>query len=245
MTTGKLTEYQRKVRHPGPFLGGQLPDYNFPKIKFCSKGHAVIGDNVRVETNRVRCRICNNLIHDKSSRSGNVGEPIIRRVFEGLRDGKTMAAITGRRGGRYIGGRIISNTRLDAFCNKNPKIGKVIRSLSAKNAIEQRAKCGSLIVTSPAIIRSSGNIMNEIALAVPRHLSPDHRDDVIQNIWMAVLERKLKRSEIASRAHEFIRSEYKSNHNAWGPRSLDVPILVSGNATLLDTLASGSSGLWD
>jgi hypothetical protein len=221
MTTGKLTEYQRKVRHPGPFLGGQLPDYNFPKIKFCSKGHAVIGDNVRVETNRVRCRICNNLIHDKSSRSGNVGEPIIRRVFEGLRDGKTMAAITGRRGGRYI------------------------RSLSAKNAIEQRAKCGSLIVTSPAIIRSSGNIMNEIDVAVPRHLSPDHRDDVIQNIWMAVLERKLKRSEIASRAHEFIRSEYKSNHNAWGPRSLDVPILVSGNATLLDTLASGSSGLWD
>jgi hypothetical protein len=40
-------------------------------------------------------------------------------------------------------------------------------------------------------------------------------------------------------------TEYKNNHSAWGPRSLDVPIYLDGDTMLLDTLASGSSGLWD
>jgi hypothetical protein len=87
--------------------------------------------------------------------------------------------------------------------------------------------------------------MDAIRAAIPRHLPPDLRDDAIQNIWMAVLEGRLKRSEIRVRAHEFGRAEYKSSHNPWGPRSLDVPLWIDSNATLLDTLASGSSGLWD
>jgi hypothetical protein len=60
--------------------------------------------------------------------------------------------------------------------------------------------------------------------------------------WLAVIERRLKRSEIASRACEFIRAEYQANYNAWGTRSLDVPIWIDGNTTLLDTL---TRGLWD
>jgi hypothetical protein len=76
-------------------------------------------------------------------------------------------------------------------------------------------------------------------------LPRDQRDDAIQNIWMAMLEGRLKRREIASRANEFIRAEHKSSHNAWGARSLDVPVWIDSNTTLLDTLASGSSGLWD
>jgi len=37
-----------------------------------------------------------------------------------------------------------------------------------------------------------------------------------------LLEHKLKREEIPVRTHD-VRDEYKKSHNAWGPRSLDVP----------------------
>jgi hypothetical protein len=84
--------------------------------------------------------------------------------------------------------------------------------------------------------------MDVIAAAVPLHLPKDHRDDAIQNIWLDVCRGRLKRHEIASRAMGYVRTEYRKNHNAWGNRSLDVPIWVDGKTTLLDTL---TRGLWD
>ncbi len=61
-----------------------------------------------------------------------------------------------------------------------------------------------------------------------------------------MLEGRLKRSEIAARAREFIRAEYKSNHNAWGPRSLDAWLFDDGNATLLNRLSTeAGTGYWD
>ncbi len=77
------------------------PNYNFPKIRFCRRGHAIVGDNILIEHRSVTCRKCDNLSHKKARKSGNVGEVIIRRVLEALREGKTMAEISGRRGGRY------------------------------------------------------------------------------------------------------------------------------------------------
>src|SRR5258708_13642996 len=198
-------------RDPGQ--QGFVQNYNFPKIKFCSCGLAILDSNIRITKRSVRCRACCKLGQKKFIKAGNVGEQIIRRVLEELRAGKTMAAITGRRGGRYVGRRIIQNDRLDAFCNKNPKIGKLIRSLSAKNAIAQRASNPAIfIAASPGITRSTRRTAVESEAAVPRHLPRDLRDDAIQNIWMAVLEGRLKRSEIPSPPHEFVRPESKTNH---------------------------------
>ncbi len=226
------------------------PNYNFPKIRFCRRGHAVVGDNILIEHRSVTCRKCDNLSHKKARKSGNVGEVIVRRVLEALREGKTMAEISGRRGGRYIGSKIILNTRLDAFCSQHPKIGERIRALSTKNAITQRlakieTRRARPLITSPAI-HTSNDIKEVIQAAVPRGLPADHRDDAIQNIWMAVLEGRLTCSEIAARAREFIRAEYKSNHNAWGPRSLDARLFDDGNATLLNRLSTeAGTGYWD
>ena len=95
------------------------------------------------------------------------------------------------------------------------------------------------------VIRTADALMTEIDAAVPRYLPRDPRDDAIQSIWLAVLERRLPREEISACAHEFVRGEYKANHNASGLRSLNVPTRIDSNTTLLDTLASGSSGLRD
>ncbi len=58
--TRTLTPYQRKIRHPrGVSFGtGQAPDYNFPKINFCIRGHAIIGDNIRIARETINCRTC-------------------------------------------------------------------------------------------------------------------------------------------------------------------------------------------
>ena len=73
----------------------------------------------------------------------------------------------------------------------------------------------------------------------------DLRDDAIQNIWMAVLEGRLKRNEIVARAREFINAEFRAAHDKHGNTdSLDVPIWLDSRTTLLDKLAGGS-GLRD
>jgi hypothetical protein len=52
----------------------------------------------------------------------------------------------------------------------------------------------------------------------------------------------LEAGDIPTQAHKFVRAEYQSNHNAWGPRSLDVPIYLDSSTTLIETV---TSGLWD
>jgi hypothetical protein len=49
-----------------------------------------------------------------------------------------------------------------------------------------------LFFSANALMR--GDIMDVISAAVSRHLPRDLRDDAIQNIWMAVLEGRLKRA---------------------------------------------------
>jgi hypothetical protein len=219
-------------------LNGRPLDCNFPKIRFCRRGHAIVGANAMVRRKGVDCRTCAKMKSREFVRSGRITEPLARMVIEEIQDGKTMAQITGRRGCRYVGGGIIQAERLKAFCNANAKLGKLIRETSARNAA---AQCGPL-VTAPSIIRLSSTIMDDIQAAVPRHLSADHRDDVVQNIWIAVIARKISRQDIAARAHDFVRAEYRSSHNAWGPRSLDGRLFSDGATTLGDTI---TRGLWD
>jgi hypothetical protein len=137
--------------------------------------------------------------------------------------------LAGHHGGAYTPGiRVANIVRLKIFCDNNPKIGGLIRRLAEKNRIAVKSAPRGAIVVAPAVIRASGDIMDEIAAAVPRHLPRDLRDDVVQNIWLAVTEGGLKRSEIALRTRAFVRAEYRNNHNAWGPRSLDVPLWIDG-----------------
>jgi hypothetical protein len=42
-------------RGPGE-PSGFLPNYNFPKIRFCPRGHAIIGDNFLIYRKGMMCR---------------------------------------------------------------------------------------------------------------------------------------------------------------------------------------------
>jgi hypothetical protein len=117
--------------------------------------------------------------------------------------------LSGLRGGVYVAGsKIVNSHRLKLFCDNNPKIGRPIRRLAEKNRIAIMTAPRRIVIAAPAVVRAGVNIMDEIAASVPRHLPRDLRDDVIQNIWIAVIERKLKREDIPTRAYEFIRAEW-------------------------------------
>jgi hypothetical protein len=98
------------------------------------------------------------------------------------------------------------------------------------------------VITSPSLVRAGEDIFDRISLLVPQNLAGDMRDDLIQNIWMAVREGRLLPNDIVGRIDSYVRREYRDNHNAWGPRSLDAPTYVDSNTTLIETI---THGLWD
>lgn len=239
----KMCRACRKAARPPPLLpiGPRTASNNFPRIKYCSNGHAVIGNNIKFRTDAIVCRRCSNDAHNKAQASGLIRPALLERIRCAIEeDGFGLNALEGRVGGRKVGPRIIRVVRFRNWAQRHAK--PLLKQAIANGAKRYEAARLRSIVTSPAIIRATDDIMDEIEAAVPRYLSKDLRDDTIQNIWLAVIERRLKRSEITSRAHKFVRAEYNINHDKYGPRSLDVPIYLDGSTTLLDTL---TRGLWD
>lgn len=230
----------RKAARPSP-IGSRIVSYNFPRIKYCSKGHAVISPNIKIRSDAVVCRRCSNDYHNKAQASGPIRPALLERIRCAIEDeGAGLGALEGRIGGRKVGPRIIRVVRFRNWAQRHAK--PLLKQAIANGAKRYEAARVRSIVTAPAIIRAADDIMDIITAAVPRYHSKDVRDDAIQNIWLAVIERRLKRDEITSRAYKFVRAEYNINHNKYGPRSLDVPIWIDGKTTLLDTL---TRGLWD
>jgi hypothetical protein len=69
------------------------------------------------------------------------------------------------------------------------------------------------------------------------------RDDIIQNLWVAVMEDRVQRNEITGKIGHFIKSEFRTHHNAWGPTSLDVPVWIDGDTGLIDIIPE-EQALW-
>jgi hypothetical protein len=169
MTRGKLTEYQRKIRHSRPFEYGALPDYNFPKIRFCSKGHAIIGGNISVSGDEIKCRTCARMYSLLNRKSSKLDETVVRKVLVALQEGKTFHNLAGFKGKRYVGGWIVDVARLNRFCDENPKIGKRIRMLAEKNKIKAASQSNPVRTVKPVIVRVSNDIMDLISAAVPHY----------------------------------------------------------------------------
>jgi hypothetical protein len=81
---------------------------------------------------------------------------------------------------------------------------------------------------------------------VPQGLPPDVRDDIVQSIFMALLEGSLQRNQVKERIRQFVtahnREANKHGVGKYGLRSLDAPIFDDGSGSLGDRI---SRGLWD
>jgi hypothetical protein len=81
---------------------------------------------------------------------------------------------------------------------------------------------------------------------VPQNRPPDVRDDIVQSIFMALLEGSLRRDQMKERIRQFVtshnREANKHGTGKYGLVSLDAPIFDDGPMRLGNAI---TRGLWD
>jgi len=98
---------------------------------------------------------------------------------------------------------------------------------------------------APSIAEHGVDIFLLIRSAVPATLPAQIRDDVIGAMALAVVEGKLRPTDISRRVREYVTAQFRQ-FSKYGPASLDARLSGDGNATLLDRLSSDvGTGYWD
>lgn len=86
-------------------------------------------------------------------------------------------------------------------------------------------------------------IYRTVREAIPAHLDPVARDDIAQDMVLAVLEGDLTLTDLRARAQEFVRQHWK----LFGTRrliSLDAPIAAGSKTTFGDRLSTEAGAFW-
>lgn len=218
-------------------------DYNFPKINFCTRGHAIVGENIYVASDCVRCRACLRL----KDKSPNLGEKVVRAVLNGLEEGKLLTTLSGWVKDKYVGGKIVDVARLRRFCAANPVLGKRINALAEKNrvaALQQRRERKRLFA-APVLMRNNGTEAFEAIHRATVNVWEGERDDVMSLMFVALAEGRLQLADATDRVGDFVKV-HRYRPRVFGDSSLDKPVSHDSNTTLLDTLSVVSdSGYWD
>jgi hypothetical protein len=238
----------------------------------CPSGHALEGDNLRINTrghricvtcakaqlkvyreaNAEKRRVTTRRCHREARRRGDrrygisrghienkITRDQVEKVFEAVRE-------TGLIKGAYP---VLGRSKTRALLFFKPKVRAAVERIKARFAKQQRAITITNLIEAPAIAArcpaNTERVMQRIAVAMPGYLQRDLRDDVVADMVLAWWSGQLNERDIERRAAEFERVRFKSDHNRYGDLSLDVPLWIDTNTTLLDTLASGTSGLWD
>jgi hypothetical protein len=134
---------------------------------------------------------------------------------------------------------------INAQFGRDFSVGSIYSKAHKLGLIERRARI--IVPALPklppltAVLRFPiGSLLDRINAVVPRHLSRDHRDDVIGEMALAVYEGRLDEADLQRRAREFVNAGYRRDHDPWGDVSLDTPI----PGTDLLRINTISEGLW-
>jgi hypothetical protein len=216
----------------------------FRAMTHCKHGHPLSGDNLYLYVSQGRterkCLTCNKRLAETGRR---MSEEQARRVVEALNEGRTIAQIT-KTGPSYI----LASQALLLFRRKHPKFDRFVVGRSSANAKIHHAEAHTRraqVFRAPSIAEHSGGIFLLIRSEVPTTLPAQIRDDVIGAMALAVVEGKLRPSDIRRRVREFVAAQFRQ-FSKYGPASLDARLSDDGNATLLDRLSTDvGTGYWD
>jgi hypothetical protein len=164
-------------------------------------------------------------------------------VVDALNEGRTLSQIT-KTGPSYI----LNATALILFRKKHPRFDRLIMQHSKANAIVHHAEAHARraqAFRAPSTAQYGVDIFLLIRSAVPTTLPVQVRDDVIGAMALAVVEGKLRPSDIRRCVREYVTLQFRQ-FSKWGPASLDARLSEDGHATLLDRLSTDvGTGYWD
>jgi hypothetical protein len=217
----------------------------FRAMTHCKHGHPLSGDNLYLYVSHGRherkCLTCHKRLAETGRRTS---EHQARGVVEALNQGMTIVQIT-KTGPSYI---LNATAGTPLFRKKHPKFDRLVMQRSRANAKVHLAEAGARRAQAhrlPSIADHGSDIFLMISAAVPTTLPAQIRDDVIGAMGLAIVEGKLRPTDIRRRVREYVTLQFRQ-FSKYGPASLEARLSEDGNATLLDRLSTDvGTGYWD
>ena len=135
-----------------------------------------------------------------------------------------------------------------ACVNRNRRL--LMRALKERGAlcacdrvVGHKALCPQQRLDPPAdepIPVSAAKLLAAIRRHVPRTLDPALRDDIVSDLYLAVLQGEVTETDIGSAAPRFISRAFATWADKWGAKSMDAPLGDGDERTLADTLEDGT-----
>lgn len=85
--------------------------------------------------------------------------------------------------------------------------------------------------------------MDRIKTAVSKRIDPAVRDDVIGELYLAVIEGRVEVEQIAAAVRSFVNRGLADWQPAYGPRSLDETLSRDGKRTLAEVIGDTTAAL--
>jgi hypothetical protein len=211
------------------------------RLTHCFKGHPFTeGLPYRDERHR-RCTICASA---RAKLGGVLTRLQLNKIKAALDEGTPISHFTG--GGRP--GYIVKHRTFLRYRNEHPEFNIfVLEAMKDNNSRGQKQRFQLQRMVSGGRIQQV-NDFHSIAAMVPRDLPADMRDEIVQSVFLAILEKRLRFDDVSKRIREFVTA-----HNRMFPTkfakfgdspliSLDEVTFEDGTATRSDSV---SRGLWD
>ncbi len=159
-----------------------------------------------------------------------VSQPVpvakLKRAIEMIRGGKSPKQAAAELG--------FHRSTLKNRCRRDPRLNRLYReALAAYREVAVFEPIG----TGFRRKLLQNEIVAAVSAALPRYLEPDMRDEVMQNMVLAVLEGSLSIDDTVGSAGKYI-GMYRRQYGRYGTVSLDAPLSGTDDLRLIDTLAA-------
>jgi hypothetical protein len=205
---------------------------------YCKHGHSLVGARIYIKDG-YRFRFCLECRKMHDAKGGILKPQMGEKIKAALK--APTATISGIVLARRPG-RLVTYVALQAYRRADPEIDTLVRGIIATSHTRAMERRWQRLKNEAK--REEANDYFKIRSMLPANF-PD-KDDVVSDIFEALLGGSLRREDIRARVGQFIaahnRDANKYGVGKYGLRSLDAPIFADNSASLLDTV---SRGPWD
>jgi hypothetical protein len=205
----------------------------------CKHGHSLVDARIYFCKGYIKrdCRTCWKI---RSKRGGAITTEVLGKVTAALEHGATIGSFTGAGSPTYL----VMHSTFSRRRRENPEFDRFVSEATKDN--KRKGQKLRFQRVRNAAVRDQNNDYYKIIGLMPSNLPPDIREDIVQSIFVAMLEGSLRRDDVRFRVQEFVaahnRDANKHGTGKYWLRSIDAPAFAESSTTFGDTI---SRGLWD